>query len=1080
MHKRFWIRQLFVRPITHAARKEPRRTRVGLGVEALEDRRLLSITVNNPTDTPIAGEIDLRQAIMLANTTAGAQTITFDPTVFNTPQTINLSGGQLELSDTTGTETITGPSAGVTVNAGGASRVFQVDANVTASISGLTITGGNSPTNGGGVYNSGSLALTNCTVSGNSANGDGGGVGNVGTAALTNCTVSGNTIGVFWGSGGGLLNNGSLTLTNCTVSGNSAGAFDGGIINYGLATLANTIVAGNTGQMTPLGEIGGGPDVGGVFVSQGNNLIGVTAFSSGWVGSDLTGTAAHPLNPLLAPLGNYGGPTQTMPLLPGSAAIDAGSNALIPSGVTTDQRGLPRIINGTVDIGAFESEGFTLRAVPGGSPQTSTIGTAFANPLAVIVTANNPIEPVNGGVVSFVAHPAANGASAILSTSVTVITGGEATVTAAPNNVDGSYQVVASANALSQAFNLTNTGRAYTGLVVNTTSDSLAPGAGLLSLREAISFANADRSGNTEITFDKHVFIQAQSINLTGGQLELSNTSEVETITAPAAGVTINAGAPSRVLQVDANVTASISGLTISAGKTVYAGGGVYNLGKVTLNSCTVTGNSASDGGGGVYNLGTATLTNCTVSDNSSNSLGINFLGSGGGVKNKGSLAMADCTVTGNISGHNGGGVYNLGTATLTNCTVSDNSNRTNFYDNYGGGVSNYNGTLKLANCTVTGNSAHSGGGVENAGTAALTDCTVSGNSASSFGQGGGGVLNYTYSTATLTNCTVSGNFTNGWGGGMENKGTAALISCSVRGNSASGGGGVFNLVGTATLDECTVNGNSSSGNGSFFNGNGGGILNVSTATLTNSTVSGNSTSGNGGGVFSVGRNAVSLNNCTVSGNSAGTNGGGLYNFISTATLTNCTISGNSAGNSGGGVFNAHGIPQRGFFTTATLTNCMVSGNSASTGGGISNQGTLNVSSSNIIKNMASSAGGGISTTGGTGTITDSTINANQVNSSATALGGGIDCESSALSLTNCTVNANQANGATAEGGGIYATDSTVSIQNSNVNGNKAIGLVLGEGGGIYSDNSLLTLLATSIVNGNKATTAYDNIFSGP
>ena len=95
---------------------------------ALEDRRLLStIAVNNPTDTPVAGQIDLRQAIAQANATGGAETITFDSTVFNTPQTITLTGTQLELSDTTGTETITGPAAGVTVSGGGASRVFQVD-----------------------------------------------------------------------------------------------------------------------------------------------------------------------------------------------------------------------------------------------------------------------------------------------------------------------------------------------------------------------------------------------------------------------------------------------------------------------------------------------------------------------------------------------------------------------------------------------------------------------------------------------------------------------------------------------------------------------------------------------------------------------------------------------------------------------------------------------------------------------------------------------------------------------------------------------------------------------------------------
>ena len=88
--------------------------------------------------------------------------------MFKTPQTITLTGGQLELSDTTGTETITGPTAGVTVNAGGLSRVFQVDADVTASISGLTISGGSAGA-GGGLYNAGTATLTNCTINDNEA-----------------------------------------------------------------------------------------------------------------------------------------------------------------------------------------------------------------------------------------------------------------------------------------------------------------------------------------------------------------------------------------------------------------------------------------------------------------------------------------------------------------------------------------------------------------------------------------------------------------------------------------------------------------------------------------------------------------------------------------------------------------------------------------------------------------------------------------------------------------------------------------------------------------------------------------------
>src|ERR1700694_1441311 len=105
MMMRSWIRQLFTRPVTRTIRKAPHRARLTL--EALEDRCVPStIAVNNPTDTPVPGLIDLRQAIAQANSAGGAQTVVFDKTVFKTPQTINLIGGQLELSDTTGTETI--------------------------------------------------------------------------------------------------------------------------------------------------------------------------------------------------------------------------------------------------------------------------------------------------------------------------------------------------------------------------------------------------------------------------------------------------------------------------------------------------------------------------------------------------------------------------------------------------------------------------------------------------------------------------------------------------------------------------------------------------------------------------------------------------------------------------------------------------------------------------------------------------------------------------------------------------------------------------------------------------------------
>ena len=149
------------------------------------------------------GELDLRAAVNLDDLQASATAITFDATAFGTTQTITLVDGQLELSNTTGTITITGPTAGVTVSGGQLSRVFQVDKSVTATISGLTIADGLTSTATGGSYA-----------------GSGGGLLNLGTATLIGCTVTGNTAESF---GGGVSDNdGTIDLTGCTISANTA------------------------------------------------------------------------------------------------------------------------------------------------------------------------------------------------------------------------------------------------------------------------------------------------------------------------------------------------------------------------------------------------------------------------------------------------------------------------------------------------------------------------------------------------------------------------------------------------------------------------------------------------------------------------------------------------------------------------------------------------------------------------------------------------------------------------------------------------------------------------------------------
>ena len=154
----------------------------------------------------------------------------------------------------------------------------------------------------------------------------------------------------------------------------------------------------------------------------------------------------------LSPLGLWGGTVETMALLPGSAAIGRGTNV---SGLNSDERGEPHDRPGT-DIGAFQSQGFTLTAVADSTGQSTSTGSAFANPLAVTVTPNNAVEPVAGGIVTFTA-PSSGASAALSGTTATFGSNGVASVTATANATAGRFQVNANVGTeLKTQFQLTN------------------------------------------------------------------------------------------------------------------------------------------------------------------------------------------------------------------------------------------------------------------------------------------------------------------------------------------------------------------------------------------------------------------------------------------------------------------------------------------------------------------------------------------------------------------------------------------------------------------------------------------------
>lgn len=285
---------------------------------------------------------------------------------------LNLAGGYVPTGSgggllNSGTATLTGCRfAGNTAEYGAAVASISslsgpsrmVLRRCTASGNTATIAGGGL-TNWATGGNPADLRVEDCAVTGNFASNFAGGLynysgGGAATFTALRTTVTGNS--AVGGAGCGNLSGGGTTtmaLSHCTVSGNTASTSGGGCYNYEpvgptTLTLADTIVAGNS----PALPAGNGPDFfnfSGTSTSLGGNLIGKTDASGvTWLGSDLTGTAASPLDPLLAPLGDYGGPTQTMALLPGSPAREAAT----ASGIA-DQRGFA--IVGAPDIGAYEA-----------------------------------------------------------------------------------------------------------------------------------------------------------------------------------------------------------------------------------------------------------------------------------------------------------------------------------------------------------------------------------------------------------------------------------------------------------------------------------------------------------------------------------------------------------------------------------------------------------------------------------------------------------------------------------------------------------------------------------------------------
>ena len=734
------------------------------------------------------GACTLRAAIQQANNISADDTVTFS---IPPGSSITLNTA---LDAVNGNLVINGPGANtltVQRNAAGGTpnfRIFTIDPGTTVSITGLTISNGDltaTGNNGAGVLNSGTLTMTSCNVFGNSVLQPGGGIYNQGPSlTLNNCNIGGTAPGQAnssGSSGGGIYHrNGTLVMTGGSIVGNSGnGIFiegtgtlngvvisdnttinsGGGIIASGAANILNCLIVNNTASSGGGGLRGflGTTNVINSTVS-GNSTTnggggGVVSFNGNVILTNVTVTNNR------SSLSSFGGGIDVGGgLTLNNSIVAANFRGPSPSTIPDDINGL---INGTSSYNLI-GDGTRLTGVSNGS-NGNQIGTSVA-----------PINPQLGTLSN---NGGPNLTHALLVGSPAIDAGNSSQTTdqrGQPRPIDDQTVVNAAGG------NASDIGayEAHT-FEVNSTADSddglcRAPGTGNgCTLREAITAANGEVGAELIVFAPALTSGGPATINLS---TVLPDMSSDMTIAGPGPDLlsvqrSSAGGTPSfRIFRVNSGANVIIRGITIANGLTADGtspifigapGGGILNVGTLTLTNDTIRGNHTGNGlvsggaGAGIYNAGTLALSNSTISGNQTGTGGNG--GSGGGILNNGPLTIVNTTISGNQTS-NGGDPPSGGDG------------------GFGGAIYNANaGTLTLINATVSSNSTGNGG------------------SASTGGSGGG---IYNLGTTNLKNTIVANNIIGTGGAGPDLSGTFNSLDYNLVENTTGS-----NFSGTATHD---------------------------------------------------------------------------------------------------------------------------------------------------------------------------------------------------------------------------------------------------------------------------------------
>uniref|UniRef100_UPI003563B869 CHRD domain-containing protein n=1 Tax=Stieleria sp. TaxID=2795976 RepID=UPI003563B869 len=561
----------------------------------------------------------------------------------------------------------------------------------------------------------------------------------------------------------------------------------------------------------------------------------------------------------------------------------------------------------------------------------------------------------------------------------------------------------------------------------------------------------------------------------------------------------------------NAGGTVNIDGGDISGNAAIggsASGGGIFNSGTLTVQSASISSNTANRAGGGIESTaGSSTaLTGVNLDDNTAGPAGMAAPGNGGGLHITGNAdaTITGGTVSGNFAASEGGGLWN-GSGTLTidgNTAIADNIAAGSQVDQGGGGIFNAGGTVQVSDATIADNVA-----------AGATTFALSGSqevppvNTTAFGEAN--LVFDAESESFRLDLFVSGIEL------TDESDLPQLTGAHIHLQASGANGPVIVNLGTdqwiseetgirLRLDDVAFpNQNIAAllAAGAYINvhssanpsgevrgqivfptpmGSGGGVLNDGgSVSITDSTISGNVASRAGGGIEATPGSVTTLIGVNLDDNIAGPaglatpgNGGGLHiTGDADATITGGSVSGNVAASEGGGLWNGSGTMS--VEGTSIIGNVAQGSASHDGGGGIfNNGGDLLISDTTISGNLAdgeSGSGGGLFNLAGNVTVSNSSFEFNGANRA----GGGIEIVDGTVTLTdshliNNDVDGTATNGSPSpgNGGGLHVTGvADVTLTGGTVFGNVAAS----EGGGLWNQAGSTLTVDGTLVSGNSA-----------